>query len=247
MDQLQYYKLKEKYQQHILIKKDKIKKDKSLSITQKQLKCKKIIKKCVNCGKKGGTIFEEKYGMLKASCGSKEPCDLNINIKRILYDDVRDLLKHYDKQSENLKMRIIITKLDYLFGINNSKQDIIDRFDTLKNELANIAEKIIILNTNYGNIINNIKPDPLLNDDILNLENEINEIKKLHKESLHEDVNESAYIMEIIEKYITVIEPLSEKIRNIKYDYCKIEYNDDDTFTLATYPYYKNKLEREIS
>ena len=53
--------------------------------------------------------------------------------------------------------------------------------------------------------------------------------------------------MEIIEKYITIIEPLSEKIRNIKYDYCKIEYNDDDTFTLATYPYYKNKLEREIS
>ena len=238
----QYYKLKEKYQNNIVKKKSKIKKDNSLTTNEKKQKIKQLKYNCINCGKEGGTLFDESNGMLKASCNASDHCDLNMNVKRIFYNNARELSKTYNKQIENLKMRIIITKLDYLFGINTSKEDIIERFNTLKVELSNVSEKDILINKNYGNIISGIIRDPLLNDAKMNLENEVYELKQLYNE--YKEKPSTVYIENIVNVHINKIKPLVEQIRNMKYEYYTLEKNDDETILVAL-PYKQAKLEQE--
>ena len=92
-----YYELKHRYEKALNARKLKIKKNEDLTLKEKRALIKKIVPKCVNCGKAGGTVFEEKNGMLKAVCASKTPCDLNINLKRKQYENVRDLEIKNDK------------------------------------------------------------------------------------------------------------------------------------------------------
>ena len=86
----QYYKLKEKYYNNIDKKRSYIKKDNTLTTSEKRKRIKELKNKCVNCGKEGGTIFDETNGMLKARCNASDPCDLNMNIKRVFYNNARD-------------------------------------------------------------------------------------------------------------------------------------------------------------
>jgi hypothetical protein len=239
-----YYELKQRYEKGLEARKRKIKKNEDLTLKEKRAAIKKIVPRCVNCNKPGGTIFEEKNGMLKAVCASKTPCDLNINIKRIRYDNVRELEIKNDKLVENLKMRIIMTKLDYLFGINKSKDEIVDKFNTLKSELAALSEKQLVITSQYGDIISGINRNPLLNDATLDLAIEIDELKKIGKE-YKED---TSYLKAMVEKYLTKILPLTEQIKKIKYGYYALEKSTDDkagdTLLIAN-PYRFEQLERE--
>jgi hypothetical protein len=241
----QYYELKQRYQTGLNRRKLRIKKDKDLTVKEKRAAIKKIIPKCVNCNKPGGTIFEERNGMLKAVCASKTPCDLNINIKRKLYDNMRDLEIKNDKLCENLKMRIIMTKLDYLFGLNKSKDETVDKFNTLKGELASITETQLIINKNFGDIIGGFNRDPLLNDAIMDFTNEVDELKKIYDEYNVE--KNPAYITTMVEKYVTTILPLAEEIRKIKYGYYALEQDTDNTdiYTLVARPYRFDQIEHE--
>ena len=230
MDVVNYYKLKQKYEEKLNARKLKIKKKDTISKKEKRLQIKQLIGHCANCGKSGGTLFEEKNGMLKAVCGATPPCDLNINIKRKLYDNCRDLEQKYNKTSESLKMRIIMTKLDYLFGLNSSKDDIVDKFNKLKHELAQISEVQLVNEKKYGDIISGIHREPLLLDANLDLINEIAELKKIYQDYLADPLE--SYLTAMIEKYITKIQPLSEKIRKMNYGYYAIESNIEDVVNL---------------
>jgi hypothetical protein len=251
MNTLEYYELKQKYEDNLMERKKKIKKKKDLTIKEKRVNIKKILLKCVNCGKTGGTIFEEKNGMLKAVCASNTPCNLNINIKRKLYDNIPELEKKNDKLIEILKMRIIITKLDYLFGLNTSKDETVDKFNSLKSELANLSEGQLIINKNYGDILSGVNRDPLLNDANLNLANEIDELKKIYDEYVSNP--NPGYLTSMVEKYITIILPLVENIRKMKYNNYKIEkeitasMNDEVIYmySLVADTYLKEQMERE--
>jgi hypothetical protein len=224
---LQYYKLKQKYNDNLKKRKLNIKKNTEISFKERSRELKKLVGKCINCGKAGGTIFEEKNGMLKAVCAASTPCNLNINIKRKYYDNAQDLEHKYMAKSENLKMNIIITKLDYLFGINNSKDEIVEKFNKLKDELAHISELQLINLRKYGDIISGIPSDPLLNDAQMDLANEIAELKNTYDEYLADPAHADAYLSTMIEQYINTIKPLTEKIRDMNYNYYMLEMSED--------------------
>jgi hypothetical protein len=258
MDVLNYYELKQKYQRSMDTKRKNIKSNKEMSDKEKRTKIKALIGKCVNCGKRGGTIFEERNGTLKAVCGANPPCNLNINLKRKTYDNVRDLEEKNNKRSETLKMLIIMTKLDYLFGLNNSKDEIVEKFNTFKNELAHISESQLLIQKKYGDILSGIHREPLLEDANLELIKEIAELKQLYQAYLVE--GHETYLSEMVEKYLTIIKPLTEKIRTINYEYYAIESskpeeedkeNDAETriktgvYTLVAMPYRLEQLEQE--
>jgi hypothetical protein len=239
MDVLRFYTLKQKNEEIINQKKKKIKKNEDLSLKEKRAQVKKIIGRCANCNKPGGTIFDERNGMLKAVCGSKTPCDLNISIKRKLYDNVREVEQKSGKVIENLKMRIIMTKLDYLFGYNNSKDEIVEKFNVLKNELASLSETQLINNHSYGDIISGIHREPLLADAQNDLALAMDELHKMEKTP--ETINTQ------LEHYIMVLQPLVKKIKNLKYGYYALENNEDekDIYTLVAKPYRFDQLEQE--
>ena len=252
MDVLNYYKLKQKYKELMDDRKQEIRRTERLTLKELKVRFKKLIPRCVNCHKAGGTIFEEKNGMLKAVCAAKVQCTLNINIKRKFYDNAIELEQKNDIISENLKLRIIMTKLDYLFGLNNSKEETIDKFNKLKGELAQISETQLILNKKFGHIISGDNRDPLLIDANNDLANEIDELKKIYAEYLEEtSANSSAsgagYITAMVEKYVSLIKPLVEKIRQMQYGYYAIEEIDDETdvYRLVADPYRFDQFEQE--
>ena len=252
MDVLDYYKLKENYQDKINNRKLMIRITEGLNMKDLKARFKKLIPKCVNCGKAGGTIFEEKNGMLKAVCAAKVQCTLNINIKRKFYDNAIELEQKNNIISENLKLRIIMTKLDYLFGLNNSKEETIDKFNKLKEELAQISETQLILNKKFGYIISGENRDPLLIDANNDLANEIDELKKIYAEYSEETSaagasTGSGYITAMVEKYISLIKPLVKKIQKMQYGYYAIELDDseNDVYRLVADPYRFDQFEQE--
>ena len=99
MDILQYYELKQKYEEKLNKRKANIKKKTFYSSKDKKTHLKGLIPSCINCNKPGGTIFDQKNGMLKAVCAAKNPCTLNISIKRPLYDNVIELTHKNNKTS----------------------------------------------------------------------------------------------------------------------------------------------------
>jgi hypothetical protein len=244
MDVLHYYQLKQKYQENMNGRIKKIKK-KEISMKEKRTQIKKLIGKCVNCGKTGGTIFEEKNGMLKAVCGATPQCNLNLNIKRKLYDNMRELEQKNNKASENKKMNIIMTKLDYLFGLNNSKDEIVDKFNTLKSELAQINETQLIAEKKYGDIISGVHREPLLADASLDMINEIAELKKIYQEYLAEPL--PSILTTMVEKYLTTIKPLSEKIRDMNYGYYALENAEGEIEEAAEHDTDPTSLKEEKS
>ena len=74
--------------------------------------------------------------------------------------------------------------------------------------------------------------EPLLADANLELINEIAELKKIYEEYLTEP--STAYLETMVEKYLTIIKPLTEKIRNINYEYYAIETNVEKGGRIAT-------------
>lgn len=246
---VKYYELKQKYQEKLNERKKKIKRNEGLTIKEKRAQIKKLIPKCVNCNKPGGTIFEEKNGTLRAICASKTPCDLNLSIKRIYYDNMRELDIKNEKTTESIKMRIIMAKLDYLFGFNNTKDETIDKFNTLKQELATINEVQLINNKKYHDIISGIHREPLLLDANDILVNEVNELKKINDDYMNDPAKSVNYLKEMVEKYISVIKPLTEKINKMKYGYYAIEsksipFSSEKTHTLVANPYRYEQLEQ---
>ena len=114
-----------------------------------------------------------------------------------------------------------MTKLDYLFGLNNYKDEIVDKFNTLKSELAQINEMQLIAEKKYGDIISGVHREPLLADASLDMINEIAELKKIYQEYLVEP--SPSILTTMVEKYLTTIKPLSEKIRDMNYGYYALE------------------------
>ena len=112
-----YYKLKQKYEQQLENKKKPIRNNKDLTKKEKKIKFKQIKINCINCGKKGGTIFTKKNIVLIAVCGNtSNPCNLNININRGDYTNIYDTEGLIQKDIESIKKKIMLLKLDLLFN-----------------------------------------------------------------------------------------------------------------------------------
>jgi hypothetical protein len=246
MSLLEYYELKEKYEDDLARKKKRIKNNDYLSMKEKRAEFKKIIPKCVNCKKPGGTIFEEKNGLFKAACGSKTPCDLNLSVKRQLYDNVRDLEQRNFHKIDNLKMRIIMVKLDYLFGFFTNSEEVIERFNALKNELTEVSETQLLNQKKYYDIISGIHREPILLEAEQQLLIEVQSLKQLYQEYEADPERPTGYLTTMAEKYIRDIKPLVNKIREMKYSHYTLELDDDKIIQrLIAEPYLHSQLEQE--
>jgi hypothetical protein len=131
----EYYRLKNKYDTVIKEKKNSILKDDNLSMKQKREKYKLLKFRCINCERNVNTNFNINDGILTAICGDKiNPCKLNIKINRGKYLDIRTLIDVFQTGVDDIKEKIISTKLDLLFGYE-TEQKTIKLFNDLKKEL----------------------------------------------------------------------------------------------------------------
>ena len=245
---LKYYKLKQSYEKKRDKQKEKlIKNEEGLSLKERRTQYRKLkVKvKCINCSKSGGTIFSSNQGVLTAVCGNKEsPCDLNIEISKDTFDNIRNISYTNNSKIYKLKLKIISAKLDYLFGYI-SQEKTVELFDPLRAELAKLTAYQLEVDKQYTLAVNNPNKEALIREDVLKLELEINRLKKIGKEYLE---NESqALVQTMVENYMTIILPLNENIKANKYMVNGIRKDEtDEIYNLVSIGYTTEQLERKI-
>ena len=89
-----------------------------------------------------GTIFSNDNRTLRAVCGSSTPCTLNIEINKGRYMNIRELAEKYLDEINNLKIQIIETKLNLLFGYTE-EAEVLKIFTLLRERLGNFTETFL--------------------------------------------------------------------------------------------------------
>jgi len=238
-----YYKLKQKYDGINNKKKMNIINDNSLSNKEKRKKFKQIKEKCINCKGLGGTIFSNEGRTLRAVCGSSTPCKLNIEINKGRFMNIRVLAENYLNEINSLKTQIIETKLNLLFGYMQ-ETEVLELFTILRERLGNFSETFIGIRENYLDIVNNTDNLKAIQEAEVALFVEKESLKNLHKS--FEDSQSPSYINDMVEKYVSIIEPLVNDIRNKKYKRVAIELDHAaHTENLIEEPYTFEQLQVE--
>lgn len=220
-----YYKLKQKYELTLQRKKQKIMANQSLSTKAKQKKIQEIKKTCINCGNKGGTIFKNTDHTLIAVCGSTEPCNLNIMIRRGYYSNIRtECYNLYEKVNE-IQTKIISTKLNILFSYIG-EEDAIKEFKKLRKDLSSVVKLYNVVRKEYLNIVTRGIDSPQLKEKqekLLLAMTELHELSKTYDEKEDSLEPRDKLLTDMVEKYISDILPTVTKIRNLTYIDSRIE------------------------
>uniref|UniRef100_A0A6C0ILU0 Uncharacterized protein n=1 Tax=viral metagenome TaxID=1070528 RepID=A0A6C0ILU0_9ZZZZ len=244
-----YYKLKQKYEKQFDDYKNRLRKNETMNKAEKRRLFSQFQPKCVNCAKVGGTIFTNTDRVLKATCGATEPCKLNIELSEGKYASVISLDENYSKNVDTIKTKIIMTKLDFLFGYISDESVAFENFDKLRKNLGQYMEAQLLIQKRYNEVAHNPEKTEAINVAIGKLYEEIIDVKNIYK--LYLENPRDGYITDMVEKYINVLQPLADKIRDMKYVVNVIEKDDtnekkDDTFYLIQKAYTAIDLEQEV-
>ena len=280
-----FYELKSRYDDQFSNFKQKLSKKKNISIVERSVAVEKYKeeRKCVKCGKIGGTNFEITKDYLKATCNVDSnldnQCDLHIEIFKgdeVHYKD--ETYNVYEKKLNTIKRDITKTKLKLLFNLE--KEDILLKdFEDNKNELILLTKEFKEIQKYYDGLdkINievnkNINELEKLNEiDMGNEENKTEDeennkektIKrenmiKTHEKDLNKYITEYKNILKkynvldddnvlkrAMEKYVSEIKPVQEKIRNAKYSTIYIEETEIDNKDPPKLPIFHFKQNRK--
>lgn len=228
----EYYKLKNKYDKKLRREIEKIAKIDDPNKNQIYDNA----KLCVKCKQKGGTIFAQKGNLLIAKCGASNPCSLNIQLERAIYKNITDELLILNNMITKEKQNTILTKLDYLFTIQNDEntKETFNKFKTNFIEFTNQYQKYL---TYYNNIINNNDDKTLLKELNTTLFSNIETIKNNITE--FDKTGNLQLIKETIDLYINTLTPIVKRIINLNYpiNYIYTDDNDINYLVQNTYKY----------
>jgi hypothetical protein len=227
-----FYKLKSDYEDK---KKDVLKKAKKMYLSKrKDLKGFKkyvigIKFPCVNCKRNVNSIFIIKNYELKAKCGDLDkPCRLNIDINRgifLPYDKIINgdgIIEGLGKQINRLKLSIINVKTKFILKLI-SDVEAISFFDKYYEELAELLESIALREDVYLDLINNETNIEKIQDKRVLKNNVIQDIKKGVSEYISSEYKDKHKIVEIIDKYLTVLIPTISELDSLQYRICEID------------------------
>jgi ribosomal protein S27E len=228
----EYYKLKHEYETKKLSQKNSILKDTTLNMKRKQDKYKRMKVNCINCGRNVGTIFENDSGILSAVCGDKlAPCKLDIKIDRGKFLSLENLIDVFQNGVDEMKEKIISTKLDLLFGYE-PESVVLKKFGNLKNELTEDLEAVMGYRTHFIETVSNLDNKSELNSKMTMFYNKIALIKSTIAE--FNEMGQIQLIKDMVSMYDTELLPLLDELRKLKYKYMAMEYDaDTDTHRLV--------------
>jgi hypothetical protein len=235
----EYYKLKNKYEGEIMKSKKIIMNDSSLSDKEKRQKYLQLKPKCINCKRPGGTIFstkyykneDDEYRELRARCGIiADPCNLNITIKIGIYKFLPEIITELEYEIKVSKNTIIESKNRLLFG-----------YITSETAIENFNEEKVIVDTytsilesylnKYIKITDNAEKNIELKESLEQSYILIEEIKQSMR--LYNQTENTQYVKDSVDIYITKLQPLLRKIMALKYKQSFVYYDiDKNTFHL---------------
>jgi hypothetical protein len=237
----EYFRLKEKFENQINVYKKKIINNQTLSKKEKRAEYLKLMPKCVNCKRpsRKGTIFSsnfhpsddkrEAYRVVKAICGDlADPCNLHIEINIGQKDPLDKLINTIRNEITETKYKIIDDKNKLLFGLITT-ETALENFEYNKdyiNDLTSIYEGYLdSLNDEVDNRDKKIE----LEETLVQSYEYINKIKDCIIK-MNEN-NDTQYAVDAATIYHTTLQPLLNKIRQLKYRE-NFVYNNDNTCNL---------------
>ena len=228
----EYYKLKHEYETKKMSQKNSILKDTTLNMKRKQDKYKRMKVNCINCGRNVGTIFSSDSGILSAVCGDKlAPCKLDIKIDRGKFLSLENLIDVFQNGVDEMKEKIISTKLDLLFGYE-PESVVLKKFGKLKDELTEDLESVMEYRTHFIETVSNLDNKSELNSKMTMFYNKIALIKSTIEQ--FNEMGQIQLIKDMVSMYDTELLPLLDEIRKLKYKYMAMEYDaDTDTHRLV--------------
>lgn len=140
-----FFKLKQKYEEKWNTRKRKLLRHLKNKRDGKSI-LDNVEKKCIQCKRSGGTLFEIKNNICSAKCNANEnKCSLNIEIKYANYMTFDKLKVMTNKNLEMIKNKIIINKLNLLFDLEN-EDVVLAEFENFKEELKNETLLLKLIN-----------------------------------------------------------------------------------------------------
>tara|TARA_B100000674_G_scaffold326412_1_gene272237 strand:- start:5814 stop:6602 length:789 start_codon:yes stop_codon:yes gene_type:complete len=216
---IKYYKYKSAYQNKLGALKQNVKKNELLSRKDKRTKLMNIDTefKCLNCGKKGGNIFNNNMGILSVTCGSVTPCNVadkyNVNVGH--YKNIRSLQEEFETRLNSLKTSMITVKLNYLFNYTNETETL-TMFDELKEKIKIATKELYNAKIMYYDQTKEKDKKEQLQQIENTVLEEINNIQETGKEYLLNNKNDQSFITSMVERYCE-LNKINETRREIKY------------------------------
>ena len=247
-----YYKLKHDYQKSINKQVKELYNNDSLTNQEKHKKFLETKKKCIKCGKTGGSIFTETSNLLTAKCGNVEtPCKLDIQIEKATYNNLIDILKSEGYQVNTYKNNIITTKLNYMFGFKDQAKTL-QIFEELKTNLVKIVKSYQENTQKYITTIYNINNLEKINELQQRLDTNVVSFKDL-VENFNKE-GDIQYIKDAVELYVNTLTIMNKELNKLKYKFQEV-YKDNDnninyliqkTYTLSELQVIKPGTENKI-
>jgi hypothetical protein len=245
-----YYGLKSQYEKNMTKEKNKIINTPGLSWREKRREFSRLKSKCINCKRPVGSIFKNRNAKdgerhLIALCGDRtNPCPLNIDLNVGYVVNIFDFIQNDEKEIDKYKKEIIKEKNDLLFGYIDS-EEAVKRFDELKENVSALMSSYEYTLEIYLNIINNKEKKEELKKKSAAFFLEVDNFKKMISD--YEKTQDVQYVSDAIELYINSILPTATQLRDLKYAYSAVEYNEDDnTYSLIQKPITIEELEWDL-
>ena len=211
--------------------------------------------RCINCNQIGKSIFTTDVNVngnanngnnvrvLRAVCGCKNPCNLNIELVLGTYVNIFEEIDKYKEQLKQVKNDIIIYKNDIMFDAN--KEADADHFEQLKTTLNEIFTH---LNKIYDKLfeIENTNED----ENIKKLQISMNDaISKIKEDVLNNEYDNAVKI------YLDELEQILKELREKTYAICEVDKYVEKigitkikvTYTLIQEKYAKNAFVIEMT
>jgi len=241
----QYYRLKQRYESSVEKIKDNVqKKYEELSSKQKRKKVERALK-CIKCKKNGGTIFsiKKENNSLSAVCGnSEEPCNLQIEIKRAAYKNMREREEKYANNIERIQDTIIKIKLNLLFGYA-SEEETVNEFNKYRDLLNERMKQYRLIQRNFLAVVSNEIENLMVEEKENQLLALVDTLKQMHTDYLLKLVSlteeqKNQYTADIIDHYLSKIVPLNDEIIAMKYKINEMDFiaNGNGVYPFMTQP-----------
>ena len=242
----EYYKLKERFESEMNVNKKRIINNSTLSNKEKRSEYLKLMPKCVNCKRpsRKGTIFSITYDpgddknfehrVFKAICGNlADPCNLHIEVNIGIWHPLDKELDVITNEIKEAKNKIINDKNKLLFGLITT-ETAIENFDSNKeyiSEFTSIYENYLNMwNKQVDNPEKKLELDKALVQSYETINDINNCIKKMNEN------NDTQFAVDAASIYHTTLNPLLNKIRQLKYKENMV-FNDDNTCRLIQRKY----------
>jgi hypothetical protein len=107
----------------------------------------------------------------------------------------------------------------------------------------------LLIEKRYNDVAHNPKKNASIQLAEGKLYDEVDDLKNIY--SLYQDNPKTSYISDMVEKYINIIQPLADKIRNMKYVRTVVEVDNsndkkENTMLLVEQEYTLVELEQEV-